>query len=221
MYTISLGPEGLRRLWKLLVASPIASFAGRKLSELCGPSLFPKNNSDSSSLALVSLIPYMRSPRVGIWAGDLNVNGLPMRGSFQLVNGHTNLWSRGQGREGTHRSWNLSTQTGSLPAPRGTWGQRHAGTSPRAAGTASRRTCTWAGAGRAASGSRCCFGGSQSGTCGQEERASADGAAQSLHLASTHPSSLCSGQPRGHVKSGTIELLIPRPPFKQQTHQDH
>ena len=221
MYTISLGPEGLRRLWKLLVASPIASFAGRKLSELCGPSLFPKNNSDSSSLALVSLIPYMRSPRVGIWAGDLNVNGLPMRGSFQLVNGHTNLWSRGQGREGTHRSWNLSTQTGSLPAPRGTWGQRHAGTSLRAAGTASRRTCTWVGAGRAASGSRCCFGGSQSGTCGQEERASADGAAQSLHLASTHPSSLCSGQPRGHVKSGTIELLIPRPPFKQQTHQDH
>ena len=143
MHTISLGPEGLRRLWKLVVASSIASFAGRKLRELCDPSLFPKNNSDSSPLALVSLIPYIRSPRVGIWAGDLNANGLPMRGSFQSLNRHTNLWSRGQGREGTHRSWNLSTQTGSLPAPRGTWGQQHAGTSLRAAGTASRRMCTW------------------------------------------------------------------------------
>lgn len=200
MHTISLGPEGLRRLWKLVVASPIASFAGRKLRELCDPSLFPKNNSDSSPLALVSLIPYIRSPRVGIWAGDLNANGLPMRGSFQSLNRHTNLWSRGQGREGTHRSWNLSTQTGSLQAPRGTWGQQHAGTSLRAAGTASRRMCTWGGAGRAASGSRCCFWGSQSGTCGQEERASADRAGQSLLLASMHPSSLCSGQPRGHLR---------------------
>ena len=100
MHTISLGPEGLRRLWKLVVASPIASFAGRKLRELCDPSLFPKNNSDSSPLALVSLIPYIRSPRVGIWAGDLNANGLPMRGSFQSLNRHTNLWSS-QGREGT------------------------------------------------------------------------------------------------------------------------
>lgn len=49
MHTISLGPEGLRRLWKLVVASPIES---------CVILLFPKNNSDSLSLALVSFIPY-------------------------------------------------------------------------------------------------------------------------------------------------------------------
>lgn len=75
-----------------------------------------------------------------------------------------------EGGKGTHHSWNLSTQTGSLPSPRGTWGRRCGGTSLRAVGTEIRRTCTWGGASREASGSRCCCGGSLSGTCGQEER---------------------------------------------------
>ena len=79
----------------------------------------------------------------------------------------------GKGREGgkgTHHSWNPSTQTGSLPSPRGMWGRRCGGTSLRAAGTESRRMCTWGDASREASGSRCCCGGSRSGTCEQEER---------------------------------------------------
>lgn len=78
--------------------------------------------------------------------------------------------------EGTHHSWSLSTRTGSLPSPRGTWGQQCGGTSPSAVGTESRRTCTWGDAGRVASGSRCCCsGGSLSGTWGRKERASAAG----------------------------------------------
>ena len=84
----------------------------------------------------------------------------------------------GEGGGGTHRSWNLSTRTGSRPAPRGTWGQWRGGTSLRAAGTESHRTCTWGRAGRAESGSHCCCVGSRSGTCAEEERASAAGAGQ-------------------------------------------
>lgn len=98
-----------------MVASPIES---------CVILLYsPKNNSDSLSLALVSFIPYIRSPRVGILAGELNANGLPMRTpSISEPNTQTSGAETRAG-EGTHRSWNLSTQTGSLPAPRGTWGQ--------------------------------------------------------------------------------------------------
>ena len=70
-------------------------------------------------------------PKKTLLRADDELGG-PMRGSFQSLNRHTNLWSS-QGREGTHRSWNLSTQTGSPPAPRGTWGQQHAGTSLHAA----------------------------------------------------------------------------------------
>ena len=40
------------------MASPTANFAGRKLKGLCGPSVVPQINSNSPSLALVSLVPY-------------------------------------------------------------------------------------------------------------------------------------------------------------------
>lgn len=87
-------------------------------------------------------------------------------------------WSRGASllldierkkEKGTHHSWNPNTPTGSLPSPRGTWGQQCGGTSLYAAGTESHRTCTLGGACKVASGSRCCFGGSLSGTCGQKK----------------------------------------------------
>lgn len=126
---------------------------------------------------------------------------------------------QGDGEEGTHHSWNPSTQTGSLPSPLGTWGRRYGGTSPRAAGTESHRMCTWGGAGRAANGSHCCCEVSLSGTCGREESLSIwSREEQSASLYAT-PSFLCSWSPFAPLGQGlqSYPQIYPQ----QYTHRDH
>lgn len=165
----------------------------------------------------------------------LSASGLPIRSDSPVSgNGISKTeaqipWSRGgglpspqrgEGGEETHHSWNPSTQTGSLPSLRGTWGQWCGGTSPCAVGTESHRTCTWGGAGRAANGSRCCCEASLSGTCGQEERASAAGAEWStLPSLYAMPSSLCSGSPAATLGLGPQGY--PQGYLQQRMYRDH
>lgn len=198
-HTRSLGPEGLRKLWKLQPA-PQATSAGMKLKSLFAHSFSPQMNSNTPSSALVSLAPQAvksgqlvgdfkcqwTSNRERLPIGDNSISKMEAQTPWSRDRGLAYPWQQESGR-GTHHSWNLSTQTGSLPSPPGMWGQRCGGTSPRAAGTESHRTCTWGGAGRAANGSRCCCGGSPSGTCGQEERLSSCGREKQSAQPLRHP----------------------------------